>query len=157
MIFCHALVPLPCPFDCSHLNISNFEWCSKCWTSSLVIPICSFHVLLCAVRALEPVYVEPVYGLVVLIKVGMRSIISPTQASKALLFARATATVYAFFPLRSSFGLALGSDTSGWFSGTSSRGFFLASFALSRFVSGLLGRLHCCSFGCLPIFNFERT
>ena len=27
-------------FDCSHLNISPFEWCSKCWTSSLVIPIC---------------------------------------------------------------------------------------------------------------------
>ena len=33
-----------------------------------------------------------------LIKVGLCSIISPTQASKALLFARATATVYAIVP-----------------------------------------------------------
>ena len=38
-----------------------------------------------------------------LIKVGLRSIISPTQASKALLFASAAATVDAFVPLRSSF------------------------------------------------------
>ena len=141
MIFCHALAPLPCPFDCSHLNISNFEWCSKCWTSSLVIPICSFHVLLCAVRALEPVYVEPVYGLVVLIKVGMRSIISPTQASKALLFARATATVYAFFPLRSSFGLALGSDTSGWFSGNFIKRFLSGIFCLVTFCFRTIGEI----------------
>ena len=32
------------------------------------------------------------------VKVGMRSIISPTQASKALLFTRATATVDAIVP-----------------------------------------------------------
>ena len=57
MFFCHALVPLLCPFVCSHLNISPFEWYSKCWTSSLVIPICSFHVLLCMVRVLKPVWI----------------------------------------------------------------------------------------------------
>ena len=54
--------------------------------------MCSFHVLLCAVRVLKPVWI------VMLIKVGLCSIISPTQASKALLFARATATVDAIVP-----------------------------------------------------------
>ena len=57
MISCHALVALLCPFVCSHLNISPFEWYSKCWTSSLVIPICSFHVLLCMVRVLKTVLI----------------------------------------------------------------------------------------------------
>ena len=111
LLLCHVHLTVPTSTSQILSGAASVE------QAALSIPICSFHVLLCAVRALEPVYVEPVYGLVVLIKVGMRSIISPTQASKALLFARATATVYAFFPLRSSFGLALGSDTSGWFSG----------------------------------------
>jgi len=57
MISCHALVALLCPFVCSHLNISPFEWYSKCWTSSLVIRISSFHVLLCMVRVLKPVWI----------------------------------------------------------------------------------------------------
>ena len=39
-----------------------------------------------------------------LVKVGMGSIIILTQASKALLFARAAATVDAIVPLRSSSG-----------------------------------------------------
>ena len=34
MFFCHALVPLLCPFDCSRLNISPFEWYSKCRAST---------------------------------------------------------------------------------------------------------------------------
>ena len=62
----------------------------------------------------------------------------------------------AFVPLRSSFGLALGSDTSGLFS----RNFikrFLSGILCSCFVSGLFERFHGCLFGCLPIFNFERT
>ena len=56
--------------------------------------MCSFHVLLCAVRVLEPVWIGHVdKGRVVLC-----SIISPSQASKALLFASAAATVDAILP-----------------------------------------------------------
>jgi len=56
--------------------------------------MCSFHVLLCAVGVLKPVWIGHVD------KVGLRSIISSTQASNVLLFARATATVDAFVPFR---------------------------------------------------------
>ena len=38
MIFCHALVPLLCPFVCSHLNISPFE----CDTASVEQAALSF-------------------------------------------------------------------------------------------------------------------
>ena len=57
MFFCHALVSFPCSFWLFLLNISPFEWYSKCWTSSLVIRICSFHVLLCMVGVLKPVWI----------------------------------------------------------------------------------------------------
>ena len=62
-------------------------------------------------------------------KVGLCSISSPTRASKALLCARATATVYAIVPIEVP----------------------LTSVGLKYkwFVSARLGRLHGCLFGCL--------
>ena len=44
MFFGHALVPLLCPFDCSRLNISPFEWYSKCWASATRCHCCSWDV-----------------------------------------------------------------------------------------------------------------
>ena len=93
-----------------------------------------------------------------LIKVGLRSIISPTQASKALLFGKSRC--HSFMPLFL-YEVPL---TSVWFrykwfvrpcsADTSSRDSFLASFALSRFVSGLLGRLHCFY---LDVFQYSTS
>ena len=78
------------PTSTSHL-LSDAACVEKAALSSLY-DMCSFYVFLCMVRVLKPVWIGHVA------KVGLCSINSPTQASKALLFARTTATVYAFVP-----------------------------------------------------------
>ena len=143
MISCHALVALLCPFVCSHLNISPFEWYSKC-----CVPTSTSH-LLSDTASVEPAALSSLYvpfmccfarfvcwnrcGLVLLIKVGLCSIISPTQASKALLFARATATVDAIVPFKVPLtSVRLNTSTSDLFS----RRF------IKRFLSGILLPCH---------------
>ena len=105
LFLCH--VHLSVPTSTSHLlsDTASFEQAA----------LSSLYVFLSCV-ALRGSRAKTGLGLVMLIKVGLCSIISPIQASKAFLFARATATVDAIVPLRSSFGLALGSDTSDLFS-----------------------------------------
>ena len=86
---CCALLSVPT--STSHL-VSDTASVEQAALSSLYL--CFFHVLLCMVCVLKPVWIRHVdNGRVVLC-----SIISPTQASKALLFARATATVDAIVP-----------------------------------------------------------
>ena len=80
-------VYFPVPTSTSYL-LSDTASVEPAALSSLYAPfMCCFARFVCWNRC----------ALVMLIKVGLRSIISPTQASKALLFARATATVYALF------------------------------------------------------------
>ena len=89
LFLCYALLPVPT--STSHL-LSDTASVEQGALSSLY----AFHVLLCMVRVVKPVWMGHVD------KVGLCSIISPTQLSKALLFARATATVDAIVPVGSS-------------------------------------------------------
>ena len=79
--------------------------------------------LVCTARVLKAMLIGRVN------KVGLCSTSSPTRASKSLLYARATATVYAIVPIEVP----------------------LTSVRLKYkwFVSARLGRLHGCLFGCL--------
>ena len=86
LFLCH--VHLTVPTSTSHL-LSGAASVEPAALQSLYVPfMCCFA----GVRVLKPVWMGHVA------KVGLCSINSPTQASKALLFARTTATVYAFVP-----------------------------------------------------------
>ena len=51
MFFCHALVPLLCPFECSRLNTSPFEWYSKSKRNSIeVMVVNGMFLLSCRIK-----------------------------------------------------------------------------------------------------------
>ena len=94
MIFCHALVPLLCPFACptstSHL-LSDAASVEQAALSSLYLFLsCIALHGSCAKTGVDWSCEKS--------RVVLCSIISPTQASKALLFARAAARVDAIVP-----------------------------------------------------------
>jgi len=86
LFLCRALLSVPT--STSHL-LSDTASVEQAALSSLYVPLmCCFEWFVCQKRC----------WLVVWMKVGLSSINSPTQASKALLFTRATATVDAIVP-----------------------------------------------------------
>ena len=88
LFLCRALLSVPT--STSHL-LSDTASVEQAALSSLYVPLmCCFEWFVCQKRC----------WLVVWMKVGLSSINSPTQASKALLFTRATATVDAIVPFK---------------------------------------------------------